>query len=84
MNTSVVLSLARRDFELTRSYRLAFAFDLAWGVIDLLLYFFISDIVDPATSGLGAAPSYFAFAVAGIVMSLVVYATSSTQKNRHH
>ena len=53
------------------------AFDLAWGVIDLLLYYFISDIVDPTADELGAAPSYFAFATAGIVMSLVVYATST-------
>ena len=76
MSVSAVAALARRDFEVTRSYRLAFAFDIFWGVIDLMLYFFISKIVDPGTSELGAAPSYFAFAVAGIVMSLVVYSTS--------
>lgn len=77
MTRAVVGALARRDFELTQSYRLAFVFDIGWGVLDLLLYFFISKIVEPSSADLGGAPSYFSFAVAGIVMSLVVYATSS-------
>lgn len=77
MTRAAVAALARRDLELTQSYRLAFTFDIGWGVIDLLLYYFISKIVDPGDADLGGAPSYFAFAVAGIVMSLVVYATSS-------
>jgi ABC-2 type transport system permease protein len=77
MTPTVVAALARRDFELARSYRLALAFDLAWGVINLLVYYFISKIVQPSEADLSGAPSYFAFAVAGIVMSLVVYASSS-------
>jgi ABC-2 type transport system permease protein len=77
MTKAVVAALMRRDFELAQSYRLALAFDVGWGVLDLLLYFFISKIVEPSDADLGGAPSYFAFAVAGIVMSLVVTATSS-------
>jgi ABC-2 type transport system permease protein len=73
----VVAALTRRDFDLAQSYRLSLMFDIAWGVIDLLLYFFISKIVGTGAADLGGAPSYFSFAVAGIVMSLVVYATSS-------
>jgi ABC-2 type transport system permease protein len=77
MTRTAVAALSRRDFELAQSYRLSLVFDVGWGVLDILLYFFISKIVDVGTADLGGAPSYFAFAVAGIVMSLVVYATSS-------
>lgn len=70
---SALAALARRDFLLQRSYRLALGFDLAWGVIDLVLYYFISKVVGPVTEAdLQGAPSYFAFAVAGILMALVV------------
>lgn len=69
---SAVAALARRDFLLARSYRLSFGFDLAWGVIDLVLYFFISKIVGISTADLHGASSYFAFALAGLLVSLVV------------
>jgi ABC-2 type transport system permease protein len=70
-------ALARRDFVMRRSYRLAFVADLVFALIDLLLYYFISRVVGPVPAAkLGRAPSYFAFAVAGVVMSLVV--TSAT------
>lgn len=77
MTRAAVAALMRRDFELAQSYRLAVVFDIFWGLLDLLVYFFISKIVVPGEADLGAAPSYFAFAAAGIVMSLVVTATSS-------
>ncbi|MBA3841369.1 MAG: ABC transporter permease [Actinobacteria bacterium] len=69
---SASLTLAWRDFVTTRSYRAALVFDLVWGVVDLLLYFFISKIVNLAGADLHGAPSYFAFAVAGVLGSLIV------------
>ena len=70
---SALVALARRDFLATRSYRASLVFDLAWGLIDLVLYYFISRVVgDVAAADLGGAPSYFAFAVAGILASLIV------------
>ena len=77
MTRAAIAALTRRDFELARSYRLAVAFDVGWGLLDLLVYYFISKIVVPSEADLGGAPSYFAFAAAGIVMSIVVTATSS-------
>lgn len=70
---TALAALAGRDFLLTRSYRTAFVFDLGWGIVNVFLYYFISRVVGvtPA-AGLGAAPSYFAFALAGVLMSLVV------------
>ncbi len=75
---NAIAALARRDFLVARSYRIAFAFDLAWGVIDLLLYFFLSHIIgDEGSTDLHGAPSYFAFAVAGVLASLVVGSATS-------
>jgi ABC-2 type transport system permease protein len=81
---TAIAALARRDLLITRSYRLSFVSDIGWGVFNLLVYFFISKLVDTDTAGIGSAPSYFSFAVCGIVMSLVVYAaaTGVTQRVR--
>jgi ABC-2 type transport system permease protein len=71
-------ALGRRDFLLTSSYRTAVVFDVGWGTIQVLLYFFISRVVGLSPSAdLGAAPSYFAFALAGILMSLIVSSATS-------
>ena len=40
-------------------------------VIDLVLYFFISRVVGISAADLGSAPSYFAFALVGVLMSLM-------------
>lgn len=69
-------ALGRRDFVQARSYRMALGFDLGWGVVNVLVYYFISKVF-PHAGGLGGAPSYFAFAFAGILVSLVVSSTAS-------
>lgn len=74
---SALVAFARRDFLIARSYRLPFLADLAWGVIDLVLYYFISKVVGPVPAAdLDGAPSYFAFVLVGILVSLVI-ATAS-------
>jgi ABC-2 type transport system permease protein len=73
-----VVALLRRDFQIRRSYRVAFALDLFFGFLNLLIYFFISrTFLDAGTADLGAAPSYFAFAFVGIVLTVVVQAAAS-------
>ena len=80
---TALAAIARRDFVLRRSYRLAFGADLVFVVVDLLLYYFISDVVGPVPAAdLGGAPSYFAFAVSGIVMSLVLMSATADITNR--
>ena len=80
---TTLAALARRDLVLRRSYRLAFAADLVFIVVDLLLYYFISDVVGPVPAAeLGGSPSYFAFAIAGIVMSLMVASATADIANR--
>lgn len=81
MNT--LAAFARRDFRIAASYRLPFVADLTWGVIDLVLYYFISKVVGPDPGAdLQGAPSYFAFALAGILMSLVIESATSDISGR--
>jgi ABC-2 type transport system permease protein len=80
---TTLAAIARRDFVLRRSYRLAFGADLVFVVVDLLLYYFISEVVGPVpAANLGGAPTYFAFAVSGIVMSLVLMSATADITNR--
>lgn len=73
-----LLALARRDYSIFSSYRFALAFDLLYGLIDLIIYFFISRTFKGAsTADLGGAPSYFAFVTVGIVITLVIGAASA-------
>lgn len=74
---TAIAALAGCDFAVTRSYRLSFVSDIGWGVINLLVYFFISKLVTPSSGDIGSSPSYFSFVVAGLVMSLIVYAGST-------
>jgi ABC-2 type transport system permease protein len=75
---SAITAIVRRDYHITRSYRLAFGLDLFFGVANLLLYYFISRTFGKAAgASLDGAPSYFAFAVAGIVVIVVVQAAST-------
>jgi ABC-2 type transport system permease protein len=78
MRSAPVAAIASTDFLVRRSYRFALVYDLLWGVIDLILYYFISRVVGPVSeSDLHGAPSYFAFALAGILVSLVIASAAS-------
>ncbi len=78
-----VFALVRRDYLLTRSYRNTFLLELAFGVINILVYFFISRTFRHAsTSDLHGAPSYFDFAVVGIIVTVVIGATSTELASR--
>jgi len=72
-----IVALVRRDFQIRRSYRVAFALDLTLGLLNVLIYFFISrTFVGAQTEHLGGAPSYFAFALVGIALTAVVQAAA--------
>jgi len=61
-----------------RSYRLAFAFDLFFTILNLLVAYFVSrTFAGLTTASLGGAPSYFDFAAVGLTLSTVVAATST-------
>jgi ABC-2 type transport system permease protein len=76
---TAIRALVRRDFAITRSYRLSFALEAVYGVLGLVLYYFISrTFADVSSSDLGNAPSYFDFAAVGLVVGTVIVATTSS------
>jgi ABC-2 type transport system permease protein len=81
--TAVLRAIARRDFLVVRSYRLSLASQTVFGVLDLVVYFFISETFGGFDSAsLQGAPSYFAFAAVGVILGAVVDATSVSVASR--
>jgi ABC-2 type transport system permease protein len=73
----------RRDYAITRSYRNTFLLELAIGVIEILVYFYISrTFTQVNTAKLNGAPTYFDFAVVGIIVTVVIAATSTELATR--
>ena len=73
-----LVALARRDYSIRTTYRFAIGFDLFYGIVDLLIYYFISRTFKGASAAdLGGAPTYFAFVTVGIVITLVISAASA-------
>jgi ABC-2 type transport system permease protein len=73
-----LLALARRDYSIRTTYRFAIGFDLFYGIIELLVFYFISETFKGASAAdLGGAPTYFAFVTVGIVITLVISAASA-------
>ncbi len=74
----VIRALVYRDYLITTSYRFAFFLDLFFGLVNLVVYFYISRIFTGVSSAeLGGAPSYFAFAAVGVSITVVVQAASA-------
>jgi ABC-2 type transport system permease protein len=74
---AVVRAIARRDFDNARSYRLAWGLEAFAALLGVSLYYFISETfreVDPAQ--LSGAPSYFAFALVGVVLGFVIQSST--------
>lgn len=73
-----VLSLIGRDYRIARSYRLAFLLDTFFGLLNLITFFFISQVFEgERPEGLGPAPDYFAFVAVGLAIALVLQAAST-------
>jgi ABC-2 type transport system permease protein len=76
-------ALLLRDYRLRTSYRFTIALDFFIGVLDVIVYYFISKTFKGvSTASLGGAPSYFAFALVGIAVTAVVTATAQGVGNR--
>jgi ABC-2 type transport system permease protein len=73
MRLRVLLAMIRRDWLITRSYRIAFVLDFLFSLLNLVAFFFISETFEGVRTGsFGAAPNYFAFAAVGMSMTLVI------------
>src|SRR4051812_31670980 len=75
----VLVALLRRDYGIRTSYRFTIALDLSVGLLDLVIYYFISKTFKGVnTADLGGAPSYFAFALVGIAVTAVIQGTAGS------
>jgi len=73
----VLAAIIKRDFSIATSYRTAFLFDLVVGVLNLMVFYFISKTLGRVTvPSLGGAPNYFAFAAVGMILTLVISSAS--------
>jgi ABC-2 type transport system permease protein len=72
-----LIALVRRDFTITRSYRVAFVLDIFFGIMNLVVFYFISRTVALRAGSLQGAPTYFAFASVGIVLTVVMQAATT-------
>lgn len=70
-----ITALIARDWRITRSYRIALVTDLAFGCLNLVVYYYVSRTVKVSVhSGFDGAPNYFAFAAVGVSLSVVLQA----------
>ena len=75
--SQVIFALIRRDFQITRSYRVAFLMDIVFAFLNLAVFFYISRTFKNAeTVALAGAPTYFAFAAVGIALTSVIETAS--------
>ncbi|MEH1101631.1 ABC transporter permease [Micromonospora sp. CPCC 205561] len=79
----VVLTLVRRDLAEPRLFRLPLLLDLAFGMVNLVVFLFISRVLTPsAGSDLARSASYFDFVAVGITFMLVLQAASTQLTSR--
>ena len=73
----------RRDWLIARSYRAAYVLTLASAIFNVLAYYFISETFGGGdTTRLQGAPSYFAFALVGIVITTTVQSAALSVARR--
>ena len=78
-----LLALIRRDYEERNTFRLAVAMDLLFGILNLVVFFYISRVLRrPESAQLHGARTYFAFAAVGIAYMLVIGAAAATLTRR--
>lgn len=84
MRFPIIAAMIRRDFSIARSYRMAFVLDSVFGVLNLIVFYYISRALSPRGADLGGASSYFDFAAVGLAMTLVLQATTTQLAARIH
>ncbi|WP_433124049.1 ABC transporter permease [Micromonospora sp. CA-240977] len=76
---AMILALVRRDLGDPRQFRLPLLLDLTFGVLNLVVFLFISRVLTPSSgTDLAHSPSYFDFVAVGITFLLVLQ-TATTQ-----
>jgi ABC-type multidrug transport system permease subunit len=66
-----------RDFSIQISYRAPFLLDIFFGVMNLVVFYFISETVTLRAGNIGGAPTYFSFAAVGIILTVVMQSATT-------
>ncbi|HWB67307.1 MAG TPA: ABC transporter permease [Mycobacteriales bacterium] len=66
------LALLRRDYAQRRVIRFAVLLDLCFGMVNLLVFYFISRLLHHPTAQLGGAQNYFGYIAVGLAVTLAV------------
>lgn len=70
---ATIAALVQREYLINRSYRFALVLDVAFGFLNLVVFFYISRTFGGgSTQRLSGASNYFEFAAVGIALSLVI------------
>jgi ABC-2 type transport system permease protein len=67
-------ALVARDFAISRTYRAAVALEFLFGLLNLIVFFFVADLVGAGRAELPVEADYFDFAAVGIAIAVVVEA----------
>ncbi|WP_167454885.1 ABC transporter permease [Micromonospora arborensis] len=79
----MILALVRRDLGDPRQFRLPLFLDLAFGVVNLVVFLFISRALTPSSgTDLAHSPSYFDFVAVGITFLLILQAATTQLTSR--
>lgn len=74
---AAVAAVVRRDWLIARSYRTAYVLTFGTAIFNVLAYYFISETFGGGdVARLDGAPSYFAFALVGIVITTTVQSSA--------
>lgn len=67
-------AISRRELQVANTYRSYYAMTLVLGLMNVTIYFMISEtFASTRPGGIGDAPSFFAFAAVGLILSSVLY-----------
>ncbi len=69
-----IRTLAVRDLKIARTYRVAIVLELAFGLLNLAVFYFISRLIESGELALPTPGSYFDFAAIGIAIAVVIEA----------
>jgi len=67
-------AISQRELQIANTYRPYYALTLVLGLMNIVIYFMISaTFASTRPSGIGDAPSFFAFAAVGLILSSILY-----------
>lgn len=77
LRPTVIAGFLKRDLAIMTSYRVPLVMDAFFGLMNLLIFYYISRALGASSENLDGAPNYFAFVATGLSISLVIQAAAT-------